>query len=87
MKRMIRANLNPELLDWTAGTEWEGKKSQLARQIVAKRQAALDSSSVQDWKAYRNWIASIQEMFSNVFDNTREVEEWALTKIKYRNMH
>jgi len=85
MKRMIRANLDPELLDWTYGTEWEGKKSQLARQIVMKRQQALDSSSVQDWKSYRKWIEELQTTFSNVFDNTRELEEWALLKIKYRN--
>lgn len=85
MKRMIRANLNPELLDWTAGTEWEGRKSQLARQIVMKRQQALDSNSIQEWKEYRSWARSIQEMFSNVFDDVRELEEWALTKIQYRN--
>lgn len=86
MKRMIRANLDPELLDWTYGTEWEGKKSQLARQIVTKRQQALDANSIEDWKEYRSWARSIQEMFSNVFDNVRELEEWALVKIQYKNV-
>lgn len=85
MKRMIRANLNPELIDWTAGSEWEGKKSQLARQIVMRRQQALDSNSIEEWKDYRSWARSVQDMFSNVFDDVRELEEWALVKIQYRN--
>ena len=87
MKRMIRSSMNPELIDWTAGTEWEGKKSQLARKIVTYRQQALDSNSVEEWKAYRSWARSIQNMFSNVFDNVRELEEWALKKIQYRSAY
>ncbi len=85
MKRMIISSINPELIDWTAGTEWEGKKSQLARRVVMKRQAALDSDSTSDWHNYRAWARSIQTTFSNVFDNVRELEEWALKKIQYRN--
>ena len=87
MKQMVRASLNPELYDWTAGTEWEGKKSQLARQIVMKRQSALDANSVQEWKTYRSWARNIQQTFSNVFDSITDLEEWALRKIQYRNAY
>ena len=87
MKRVIKSSINPELLDWTAGTKWEGKKSQLARQIVMRRQQALDSNSIEEWKDYRSWARSIQNMFSNVFDNVRELEEWALKKIQYRSAY
>lgn len=87
MKRMIKSSLNPNLLDWTYGTEYEGRKQQLAYDIVKTRQSALDSGNIDEWKSYRSWIRRLCELYSNIFDNTSELEEWALKQIKYKNAY
>lgn len=84
MKRMIISSLNPNLIDWTYGSEYEGRKYQLAQDIVRRRQDALDSGVIEEWKDYRSWVKGLVDMFSNVFDNVRELEEWALKQVKYR---
>ena len=85
MKRMIRAGVNPELFDWTAGTAYEGNKHQLAYDIVAAREAALASNDIAKWIRYKEWVSDIYSNFTNVFDSIRDMEEWALVRIKYND--
>ena len=85
MKRMIKSSINPNLVDWTYGTEYQGRKSELAHDIVESRQSALDSGDVSQWKSYRAWIQRLYDFYSNVFDSTADLEEWALRQVKYKN--